>query len=122
MVANLNGFVSIYEYPDASNKLGGIFHQNQISDIVPSEQELKNTSMKMKIVLILEKRTEQKEGSLGIYLLKWSIRLSTYSPYHPPTLTHHTPITHKIPPTTHYPHSLAMLNTYCLAANATQTL
>ncbi len=70
MVANLYGFVSIYNYPDTTAKVGGIYHQNPISDIVPSEQELKNTSLHMKIVFILEKKTEQKEGSLAVYLLK----------------------------------------------------
>lgn len=34
MVALINGFVSIYKYPDTSVKIGGIFHQNTISDIV----------------------------------------------------------------------------------------
>ena len=69
-VANLNGLVSIYDYPNTGSKVGGIFHQNQVSDIVASEDELKNTSLKMKTVFILEKKTEQKEGSLGIYLIK----------------------------------------------------
>ena len=69
-VANLNGLVSIYEYPNTDSKVGSIFHQNQVSDIVACEDELKNTSLKMKTVFILEKKTEQKEGSLGIYLIK----------------------------------------------------
>ena len=69
-VANLSGLVSIYEYPNTVSKVGGIFHQNQVSDIVASEDELKNMSLKMKTVFILEKKTEQKEGSLGIYLIK----------------------------------------------------
>ena len=70
MVANLHGFVSIYNYPDTTNKIGGIFHQNQISDILASEEELKNTKLTIKTMFILEKRTEQKEGSLGIYVMK----------------------------------------------------
>jgi hypothetical protein len=70
MVANLHGFVSIYNYPETTNKIGGIFHQNQISDILASEEELKNTKLTIKTMFILEKRTEQKEGSLGIYVMK----------------------------------------------------
>lgn len=70
MVATLNGFVSIHNYPDTTAKIGGIIHQNQISDIIASEDELKNTSLKIKTMFILEKKTEQREGSLGIYLLK----------------------------------------------------
>jgi len=34
MVANLQGVVSIYSYPDTTNKIGAILHQNQITDIV----------------------------------------------------------------------------------------
>jgi hypothetical protein len=37
MVANLFGFISIYNYPDTNAKIGGIIHNNQISDIVASE-------------------------------------------------------------------------------------
>ena len=68
-MVNLNGLFSIYE-PNTGSKLGGIFHQNQVSDIVAFEDELKNTSLKIKTVFILEKKTKQKEGSLGIYLIK----------------------------------------------------
>ena len=38
--------------------------------IVACEDELKNMSLKMKTVFILEKKTEQKEGLPGIYLIK----------------------------------------------------
>jgi len=31
MVATLNGFISIYDYPDTSTKIGGIFLQNTAS-------------------------------------------------------------------------------------------
>jgi len=70
MVANLQGFVSIYNYPETTNKIGGIFHQNQISDILESEEEIKNTKLTIKTIFILEKRAEPKEGSLGIYVVK----------------------------------------------------
>jgi hypothetical protein len=70
VIANLYGFVSIYNYPDTTNKIGGIYHQNQVSDIIATESEIKNTNIKMKMMFVLEKRTDQKEGSLGIYVLK----------------------------------------------------
>ena len=34
MVAMINGFVSIYGYPNTEVKIGGIHHQNTISDII----------------------------------------------------------------------------------------
>lgn len=70
MIANMNGLLSIYGYPDTSQKLGVIMHQNQLSDIIASEDELKNTNIKVKTMFILEKKTEQRDGSLGIYLFK----------------------------------------------------
>lgn len=70
MVANYTGLVSIYEYPNIGKKIGAIYHQNQISDILFSEEEFRNTNVKMKTLFILEKRNEQKVGSLGIYLIK----------------------------------------------------
>jgi hypothetical protein len=41
-----------------------------VSDIIATESEIKNTNIKMKMMFVLEKRTDQKEGSLGIYVLK----------------------------------------------------
>lgn len=37
MVANLNGLLSIYNYPETGPKVGVINHQNALSDIVASE-------------------------------------------------------------------------------------
>lgn len=71
MVANLNGLVSIYPYPDTTNKVGAIMHMSPINDIVSSEDELKSTNIKVKLMFILEKKiADHKEGSLGIYLFK----------------------------------------------------
>ena len=67
-MATLTGFVSIHTYPDCV-KVGGMHHNNAISDIVESNDLLVTTYLKVKQMLILEKRTEQKEGSLGIYLM-----------------------------------------------------
>ena len=53
MVAELNGFVSIYGFPDTSEKLGGIMHQNYVSDIIESQDTLKNTNLKIKTMFIL---------------------------------------------------------------------
>lgn len=37
MVANMHGLLSIYNYPETGPKVGAIFHQNVVSDIVASE-------------------------------------------------------------------------------------
>lgn len=60
MVASLTGFVSIYAYPDTSTKIGGIHHQNSVSDIIESGDFLKSTNIHVKTMLILEKKTEQR--------------------------------------------------------------
>jgi len=52
-VSNLRGVVSIYSYPDSSVKLGSIVHNNIISDIVESVEELKNTNTQIKFVMIM---------------------------------------------------------------------
>lgn len=67
-VATLTGFVWIYSYP-ACEKVGGIHHNNAVGDIVESNDLLTTTNLNVKLMLILEKRTEQREGSLGIYLM-----------------------------------------------------
>jgi hypothetical protein len=70
MVGTVGGQVSIYRFPDTTVKIGGIIHQNPIVDIVTAVGEIKSTNLKLKLMLILEKRTEKREGSLGIYLMK----------------------------------------------------
>ena len=70
MVGTLWGELSLYLYPDTTQKVGGIMHQNTVNDIVFCEESLKNTGTKIKYMLILEKRTDKKEGLLGFYILK----------------------------------------------------
>lgn len=70
MVGTIGGQLSIYRYPDTTQKVGGIWLQNQVNDIVTTVGEIKTTSLKMKIMFILEKKSDQREGSLGIYLIR----------------------------------------------------
>jgi hypothetical protein len=70
LVANLNGLVSIYAYPGTGQKLGYIQHQNSVGEIIECHNQLKNTSLHMKAIMILERRTEKSEGSLAVYLLR----------------------------------------------------
>jgi hypothetical protein len=70
VVGTIGGQLSIYRYPDTTQKIGGIWLQNQVNDIVTTVGEIKTTSLKMKIMFILEKKSDQREGSLGIYLIR----------------------------------------------------
>jgi len=70
MVGTLGGDLSIYRFPDTAERVGGIMHQNSVTDIVFCEEELKNTGTKVKYMLVLERRTDKREGSLGFYILK----------------------------------------------------
>lgn len=70
MVGTIGGQLSIYRYPDTTQKVGGIWLQNQVNDIVTTVGEIKTTSLKMKIMFILEKKSDQRDGSLGIYLIR----------------------------------------------------
>lgn len=69
LVGSLNGQMSIYGLP-SKQKVGLIMHQNPLSDVISTVGELKATNIKMRIMFILEKQTEQKEGSFGVYLIK----------------------------------------------------
>jgi len=57
MVGTVGGQLSIYRFPDTTQKIGGIFHQNTIVDIVTAVGEIKSTNLKLKLMLILEKKT-----------------------------------------------------------------
>jgi hypothetical protein len=70
MVGTVVGDLSIYRFPDTSERIGGILHQNCVNDIVYCEEELKNTGTKIKYMLVLERKTDKRDGSLGIYTLK----------------------------------------------------
>jgi len=52
-VGAMGGQLSIYRFPDTSQKIGGIFHQNQICDIVSTVAEIKSTNLKMRFMFIL---------------------------------------------------------------------
>lgn len=69
-VANRFGQVSIYRYPDLSKKIGGIYHQNDVNNIVSGQTLLVNTGVTVNFVMILEAKSDQRPGSLGIYVLK----------------------------------------------------
>lgn len=69
-VSNVFGQVSIYRYPDCNNKIGGIYHMNQLSDIVFSETTLVNTGLTIRFVMVLESKSQKQEGSIAIYVLK----------------------------------------------------
>lgn len=51
-VATLTGFVSIHSYPECV-KVGGIHHNNAISDIIESTDLIKTTNLKIKQMMIL---------------------------------------------------------------------
>jgi hypothetical protein len=70
MVGTVGGDLSIYRFPDTTDRIGAIMHQNTVTDIVFCEEELKNTGTKVKYMLVLERKTDKKEGSLGFYILK----------------------------------------------------
>lgn len=53
MVATLSGYVSIYAYPDCTKQIGGIHHQNAVSDIIESQDTIKTTNLNVKTMLIL---------------------------------------------------------------------
>jgi hypothetical protein len=70
MVGTVGGDLSIYQFPDTTERVGAIMHQNSVTDIVYCEEELKNTGTKVKYMLVLERKTDKREGSLGFYILK----------------------------------------------------
>lgn len=70
MVGTVGGDLSFYNYPDTTERIGAILHQNSVTDVVVSEEELKNTGTKIKYMLVLERKNDKKDGSLGFYILK----------------------------------------------------
>ena len=53
MVANLNGLVSVYSYPDTNTKIGAIMHMNPVNDIVAVVDNIKTTAIRVQLMLIL---------------------------------------------------------------------
>lgn len=53
LVGNYAGTVSIYRFNDTSKKIGGILHQNAVSDIIYTCEEIKSTGLRLKTIFIL---------------------------------------------------------------------
>lgn len=70
MVGTVGGDLTIYRFPDTTERIGAIMHQNSVTDIVYCEEELKNTGTKIKYMIVLERKTDKRDGSLGFYILK----------------------------------------------------
>jgi hypothetical protein len=58
-IGALNGEVRIYNLRQSDKKIGAILHKNRVTDVICSTVEMKNTGVKVKLLYLLEKRTNE---------------------------------------------------------------
>lgn len=68
--SSMNGEVSIVDMSNNCKKIGAILHQQTVLDIICSNVQVKSTGVCLKLIYILEKKTEAKEGSFSVYLIQ----------------------------------------------------
>jgi hypothetical protein len=67
-VSYLNGSVTYYDLPSMERK-GLALHGNFVNSMVQDEH-LTNTNIKINTLFLLEGKYKEKQGSLGVYILR----------------------------------------------------
>ena len=69
-VGSLRGDVSIYNLQLSEKKVGLILHNSLVGDLICSRLEMQATGVTVRLLYVLERRSQESEGSFAIYLLQ----------------------------------------------------